>query len=139
MKRISQYSWFLLFLVGLSFVYFAYDNLVVIPGLDPSDPDRGWVWLSTDPEVIEYIKFWFRNFGVWVLAVAVFVICISVTGFRKGERWAWYTLLYLPVHIGIHMMIWPWAIPILLVLMLMTLMGLLLPYRRFFPEMKNND
>jgi hypothetical protein len=36
------------------------------------------------PEVIEHIKFWFRIFGIWVLAAAVFVIAISATGFRKG-------------------------------------------------------
>ena len=134
MKTISQKSWVLLFLVGLGIAYFAYDNLVVIPALDPSDPERGWAWLTTDPEVIEYIKFWFRIFGIWVLAVAVFVIVISVTGFRKGERWAWFSLLYLPAHIGIHMVIWPWAIPILLVLMTMTLAGLLFPFRIFFPR-----
>ena len=85
-------------------------------------------------EVIEYIKFWFRNFGVWVLAVAVFVMVISATGFRKGDRWAWYSLLYLPVHIGIHMVIWPWTVPILLVVMALVLAGLLLPFREFFPR-----
>ena len=88
-KAISQQSWVLLFLVGLGIAYFAYDNLVVIPALDPADPDRGWAWLTTDPEVIDYIKFSFRNFGYWILAVAVFVTVISATGFRQGERWAW--------------------------------------------------
>lgn len=134
MKLRLQHSWILLFLAGLLIAYFAYDNLVVIPGLDPADPDRGWRWLTTDPQVIEYIKFWFRNFGFWVLAVAVFVMIISATGFRQRQKWAWYTLLYLPVHIGIHMVIWPWTIPILLIVMIMTLAGLLLPFRDFFPR-----
>lgn len=132
-EALAQRSWVLLFLVGLSISYYSYDNMVVIPALDPADPDRGWVWLTTDKEVIDYIKFWFRTFGFWVLAVAVFVIVISITGFRQGQRWAWYSLLYLPVHIGIHMVIWPWTIPILSVLMMMTLIGLLLPVRTFFP------
>lgn len=133
-KAIAQKSWVLFFLVGLGITYFAYDNIVTIPAIDPADPERGWTWLTTDPEVIEYIKFWFRNFGIWVLAVAVFVIVISVTGFRQGDRWAWYSFLYLPMHIGIHMMIWPWSIPILSVLMIMTLTGLILPLRIFFPK-----
>ena len=77
MKAITRQSWVLLFLVGLGIAYFAYDNLVVIPALDPADPDRGWAWLTTDPKVIEYIKFLFRNFGYWVLAVAVFVTVSS--------------------------------------------------------------
>ena len=133
MRSLAKYSWVLLFIVGLGFLYYAYDNIVLIPALDPADPDRGWAWLMTDPQVIEYIKFWFRNFGIWVLAVAVFVMVISATGFRQGERWAWYSLLYLPVHIVIHMFIWPWTIPFLGILMIVTLLGLLLPVRVFFP------
>lgn len=134
MKTIARQAWVLLFLIGLGLVTFAYDNLIVIPALDPADPARGWSWLTTDPAVIDYLKFWFRNFGYWVLAVAVFVMVISATGFRQGERWAWYSLLYLPVHIGIHMAIWPWTIPILSVVMIMALVGLLLPFRIFFPK-----
>ncbi|MCB0168759.1 MAG: hypothetical protein KDI79_31315 [Anaerolineae bacterium] len=134
MRIVSRQAWVLLFLVGLGIAYFAYDNIVVIPALDPADPDRGWAWLTTDPAVIDYIKDWFRTFGYWVLAIAVLVIVISTTGFRQGQRWAWYSLLYLPVHLGIHMVIWPWAIPILAVLMAMTLAGLLLPFRIFFPS-----
>lgn len=133
MGAIAKQSWVLFFLVGLVLAYFAYDNIVVIPNLDPVDPDRGWSWLTTDPKVIDYIKFWFRIFGIWVLAVAALVIVISVTGFRNGERWAWYSLLYLPIHIGINMAIWPWALPVLSVVMILALAGLLLPLRIFFP------
>ncbi len=134
MNSIARYAWMLLFIVGLGFLYYAYVNIVLIPALDPADPDRGWAWLTSDPQVIEYIKFWFRNFGIWVLAVAVFVLVISATGYRRGERWAWYSLLYLPVHIIIHMFIWPWTIPFLGILMIVTLLGLLLPVRVFFPK-----
>ena len=133
LKSISKHSWVLIFIVGLGIAYFAYDNLIVIPALPADHPERGWLWLTSDPEVIEYIQTWFRSFGIWVLAVAIFVIVISVTGFRQGQRWAWYSLLYLPVHIGIHMFIWPWTVPVLFVLMLLTLAGLLLPFRIFFP------
>jgi len=134
MNQISKYAWMLLLIAGIGMAIFAYDNLVVIPTLDPADPDRGWAWLTSDPEVIEYIKFWFRNFGFWVLAVSVFVMVTSVTGYRQGDRWAWFALLYLPIHIAIHMVIWPWTIPILAVLLLLVLAGLFLPYRRFFPH-----
>ncbi len=134
MNSIAKYSWLILFTIGLALLYYAYDNIVVIPALDPADPDRGWAWLTSDPQVIEYIKSWFRNFGIWVLAVAVFVLVISATGYREGQRWAWYSLLYLPVHIAIHMFIWPWTIPILAVMMIMTLIGLFMPLRMFFPR-----
>jgi len=134
MKHLSRYAWILLLLVGLSFVYYAYDNVIVIPSLSPTDPDRGWAWLTTDPEVIDYIQYWFRIFGIWVFAVAVFIIIISVTGFRQGEKWAFFSLLYVPIHIIVHMFLWPWAIPVLMVILLLTVAGLMLPYRQFFPK-----
>jgi hypothetical protein len=136
MRAISKHAWVVLFVVGLGLLFYAYDNIVVIPSIDPDDPERGWGWLTSDPEVIEYIKFWFRNFGIWVLAVGVFVTVISATGFRLNERWAWFSLLYLPVHIGIHMVIWPWTFPILVVFLILTVIGLVLPIRTFFPHQK---
>jgi hypothetical protein len=134
MRDLSRYGWLLLMLVGLMFFYYAYHNIIVIPSTDPTDPARGWAWLTTDPDVIDYIKFWFRTFGLWVFAVAVFIIVVSVTGFRNGEKWAFFSLLYVPVHIVIHMVLWPWTIPILAVLLFLTVGGLMLPYRQFFPK-----
>jgi hypothetical protein len=130
----QRYMWILFFIIGIGLAVFAYDNIVVIPALDPADPERGWQWLSTDPEVIDYIKFWFRNFGFWVLAVSIFVMVIALTGFRNGERWAWFSMLYLPVHIGIHAILWPWLAPAILIVVLITLIGLLVPFRVFFPR-----
>jgi hypothetical protein len=134
MKYLARYSWLLLILVGLAFLYYAYDNAVVIPSLSPTDPERGWAWLTTNPEVIEYIKYWFRILGLWVFVVAMFIIVVSATGFRNGEKWAFFSLLFIPVHIVVHMILWPWAIPILAAILLLTAGGLLLPYQQFFPK-----
>lgn len=134
MKQVTRHAWVLLFLVGVCLAVFAFDYLVVIPAIDPADPDRGWAWLSSDQEVIAYIKFWFRIFGFWVLAVAIFVMAIAGTGYRQFNRWAWYCLLYVPLHILIHMFLWPWTIPILAILFALALAGLLIPFRGFFPR-----
>lgn len=134
MKLLQRYAWIFLFAVGFALLFFAYDNIIVIPALSPNDPDRGWEWLTRDPEVIDYIKFWFRIFGFWVLAMAVQVLVISATGYRKGQKWAYYSMLYLPVHVVIHMFIWPWAVPILAIILLMIIAGLVLPFRQFFPK-----
>jgi hypothetical protein len=139
MKIIGRYAWLLLFIVGLGLAFYAYDNLVTIPALDPADPDRGWAWLSTDPVVIEYIKMWFRTLGFWVLAVAFLVMVISSTGYRKGQKWAWYSLLYLPVHISIHILLWPWLAPLLLIVLVIVLAGLVLPFRTFFPRVEKEQ
>lgn len=134
MKLLQRYAWIFLFAVGLALLFFAYDNMIVIPALSPNDLDRGWEWLTRDPEVIDYIKFWFRIFGFWVLALAVQLLVISATGYRKGQKWAFYNMLYLPVHVVIHMFIWPWTIPILAIILLMIIAGLVLPFRQFFPK-----
>ena len=63
MRCIASYSWVLQFAIGLALLYYAFYNIVVIPEIDPADPERGWLWLTSDPQVIEYVKFWFRNFG----------------------------------------------------------------------------
>jgi hypothetical protein len=134
MKLLQRYAWIFLFAVGLALLYYAYDNIIAIPALSPNDPERGWEWLTRDPEVIDYIKFWFRLFGFWVLAVAVQVLVISATGYRKGQKWAFYSMLYLPVHVVIHMFIWPWLAPIMAIILLMIIAGLVLPFRQFFPK-----
>lgn len=134
MTIVRRYAWLLLFMVGLGLLVYAYYNLVTIPSLDPADPERGWAWLTLNPEVITYLKWWFRTLGFWVLAVAVFVMVISATGYRRGEKWAWYSLLYLPLHVLVHVLIWPWLAPMLLGLLVIVLAALVLPYRTFFPR-----
>jgi len=139
MKQVGRHAWLLLLIVGLGLAYYAYYNLIVIPGLDPNDPDRGWAWLTSDAGVIEYVKFWFRILGLWVLALSITVVVISATGYRKGQRWAWYSLLYLPVHILAHVYFWPWMAPLLLVVLVIAVLGLALPFRTFFPSGERVD
>jgi hypothetical protein len=134
MSFLQKHAWVLLFAVGLLLLVYAYDNIVVLSTMPPDDPERGWAWLTQEPEILDYIQMWFRTFGLWVLAVAVFVLVVSATGYRSGQRWAFFSLLYMPVHILIHMLLWPWLIPLLAVLLLVTVLGLALPFRQFFPK-----
>ena len=134
MRFLQKYAWVFLFAIGLALLFYAYDNIFVIPALSPDDPARGWEWLTRDPEVISYIKWWFRTLGFWVLAVAIHVLVVSATGYRAGQKWAFYSLLYLPVLVIIHMIMWPWFSPFLGVLLLMLIAGLILPFRQFFPK-----
>ena len=131
MQFLQRNAWILIFVVGFAFLFFAYGNIIVIPNLVPDDPDRGRDWLTRDTKVIDYTKFWFRNFGLWVLAVAIHILVVSATRYRTGEKWAVYSLLYLPVHIVIHMFIWSWTIPILTITLIVLIAGLALPVRRF--------
>jgi len=133
MKKLRENSWVLIFLVGLFMLYYAYYNMVSIPNLNPADPDRGWAWLSSDPEVIEYIKFIFRFLGIWVLLSGITTCVIAATGYRKSEKWAWYSLLYVPFHFLLFAILTPWTAVLMIPLILITILGLAIPYREFFP------
>ncbi|TAL40436.1 MAG: hypothetical protein EPN92_14765 [Chitinophagaceae bacterium] len=49
--------------------------------------------VSMFPKASDYITLLFRLFGVSNITFAIMAIAITVTAFRRGERWAWWTLL----------------------------------------------
>ena len=75
----------------------------------------------------------------YAIAFGISVMAISFFSYRKGERWAWYVLWIVPlvllsiifndVSAGMSMS-GILGIPLLL----LSLLGLLLPYRKFFPR-----
>ena len=71
--------------------------------------------------------------GFYFLGVAVLAITISSTGYRRGERWAWYFFLSFPV-LGLAEAILYGVNPPALVLFILSVPGLILPYKKFFPK-----
>jgi hypothetical protein len=79
-----------------------------------------------------------RDEGVVIIGFGLFGTAISYEAFRRGERWAWYVALYVPVAF-VYLTVnsyssgganWPFFV----VLLLVDLAGLLLSYRKFFPK-----
>jgi len=53
-----------------------------------------WSTLATaSPMTAGYIEVLFRTYGAYCAAVGVMGIAIALTAFRRGEAWAWWTLL----------------------------------------------
>ncbi len=48
---------------------------------------------SASPMAASYMVVLFRMYGVFNVVFALMAIAITVTAFRRGERWAWWTLL----------------------------------------------
>jgi hypothetical protein len=88
----------------------------------------------------EFVIFVYGQMGLLKISWSFFVLAITLTGYRRGEKWAWYIM---------------WSVPTLLVsdalfsvifigdisqtlqfipITTITLLGQLLPYRRFFPK-----
>jgi len=72
------------------------------------------------------------------LTLAILIIAISLNSYRKGEKWAWYlfgllpvtSIVYLTVNELYGVSIVGFAAPFIV----LYLLGLLLPYRKFFPK-----
>lgn len=95
---------------------------------------------ASSPDATEMVHFLYGAVGMLKTSWSLLVLAITLTGFRKGEKWAWYTLWLVPVllvgqglfnsvFLGDPKELLQW-IPITTV----TLVGLLLPYRKFFPR-----
>jgi hypothetical protein len=100
-----------------------------------------WSELKTSsPVATDLVSFHYGGMGLLKTSWSFLVLAITLTGYRRGEKWAWYTLWLVPA-----LLVWnaiynvyftgdvnemlQW-IPITTV----SLLGLLLPYRKFFPR-----
>jgi hypothetical protein len=92
------------------------------------------------PEATELARFLFGAVGMLKTSWSFLVLAITLTGYRRGEKWAWYTLWLVPallvgqglfnsVFLGDFKEMLQW-IPITTV----SLVGLFLPFRKFFPK-----
>jgi len=48
---------------------------------------------SNNPRLVEWLLILAREKGAFALSIAAAIIGISLAGYRKGEKWSWYTLL----------------------------------------------
>ena len=48
---------------------------------------------ASDPMTARYMEVLFRMYGIFNFAFGLTAAAITVTAFRRGERWAWWTLL----------------------------------------------
>ncbi|MFA5856825.1 MAG: hypothetical protein WC867_05675 [Candidatus Pacearchaeota archaeon] len=145
-KFYKKYAWIIFFLIGL----------VVLVGAVPHA-----LGFNTDPKLVESISgltieelkisnpmffnlynFYFSGGGLSDLGFAFFIIVISLTAYRKGEKWAWYAFLFIPV----YFLAWIFLnrtlpieaqkslLPPLTIIIILTILGLILPFRKFFPK-----
>ncbi|WP_435073755.1 hypothetical protein [Halorubrum sp. HHNYT27] len=140
-KFYHKYGWVLLFAIGL---------LVTIPGVfhyisfntDPATAEE-IVGMSlneleeSNPKSFDLYKFYFQ-FGVLSdVGFGFLVAIISATAYRNGRTWAWYSLWSVPAFFAASIvLLYAYELSILapLVFVILALLGLLLPFRTFFPK-----
>ncbi len=109
-------AWISLAIIGVAILVFGL-VILVLPG-------------SNDPLAM-------RADGVASIGMGLFGLMITVTAFRRRERWAWFTLWYYPLFWLAHLLggLPPGQDHIHQILfIILSLVGLLIPVREFFPR-----
>ncbi len=109
-------AWLSLALIGVAILVFGL-VITVWPG-------------STDPLSM-------RADGVASIGMGVFGLMITVSAYRRRERWAWFTLWYYPLFWLAHLLggLPPGQDHIhQIIFILLALIGLLIPVAEFFPR-----
>ena len=78
----------------------------------------------------------YRSIGLASVGLGLFGGLLALVPFRRGERWAWFALWFLPVFWSVHLFgnLPPGEDHVhQVVFIVLSLVGLLLPARAFFP------
>lgn len=78
-----------------------------------------------------------RAIGVASIGMGLFGVMITLNAYRRGERWAWFTLWYYPIFWSAHFLggLPPGQDHIhQIVFIVLSLAGLLIPVNEFFPR-----
>lgn len=101
---------------------------------------------ATSPNAaLTMIDFKVRMGGLQYLFLGLFGMAIMLTGFRRGERWAWYTMWLFPFFLASHSLVilraykhpdagTPEPLVSGSVMFVVTAPTLALSYRKFFPK-----
>ncbi len=131
-KPYDKYAWVLFLPSGILLLAFPLISLLQSYFFDPEL--KGLNWLTSDPAILGFIRWNFTFQSLFSTGFGVFIMATSLTGYRRHERWAWYAFLYLPLFLlGVQVLAY-WLFLITIPLLIMSLLGLALPYRKFFPS-----
>ncbi len=147
-KFYEKYAWVVFLIIGV----------MVLAGAIPHT-----LGINTDPTLVQTISgktidelkisnpmffnlynFYFRGGGLSDLGFAFFLIVISLFAYRQGQKWAWYVFWFVPVYfltwVALSLNLPPASqsslLPPLIVIIILSLAGLLLPFGKFFPKNK---
>ncbi len=140
---IVKYGWVVYLFLGLLWVVYGLTQVFNPENLRDAQHITGLSISELEvksPEATELVYFLYGALGMLKTSWSFLVLAITLTGFRKGEKWAWFTMWLVPatlvgqgifnsVFLGDFNEMLQW-IPITTI----SLLGLFLPYRKFFPR-----
>ena len=152
-KGYEKYGWVILFLFwALHLVLSARDFfpslqdlcLACVPGAQtPIQTVTGLTWsqlVSSNPKFANFLGSTLVDDGISGVGLALFGMVVSFTGYRKGEKWAWYVSWSMPIGIlAAQLNVYALTGSIMVIYLatvftIVSLLALLLPLRQFFPR-----
>jgi hypothetical protein len=147
-KAYEKYAWLAFVVFGIAVIVSAV--VLTLTGSLPSqnlyqsDITLGKSWSTlqaSNPDVVKLSSDLIRLYAELLFPVGVFTVAISFKSFRRGEKWSWYAFCILPLtliyEVGLEASfgtpfgaIASFDLPFAA----LCLVGLLLPYRKFFPK-----
>ena len=102
MERVNEkYGWEVFLFLGLLWVVVG-----IVPVFSPGELLRteaqlitGMSWnelKASSPIATDLVRFHYGGMGLLKMSWSFLVLAITLTGYRKGEKWAWYTLWLVP-------------------------------------------
>lgn len=153
-KAYQKYAWVILFVLGLIIALFGLGDIPMggssfESGEGPTlQGITGLTWQelrAESPHAAAMLDYLVRAGGANLLVLGLFGMAVSWTGFRRGERWAWYAMWLWPVWFALVVLLLmsvyklpgPGVPPPFVsgpVFLILSVLALLLPYRKFFPK-----
>ena len=141
----EKYAWVILLAVGLLWLLVGFVAVFNPEGIFEADAQAvtkiPWTDLkASSPLASNFVIFVYGQMGLLKISWSLFILAITLTGFRRGEKWAWYIMLLAPILLvsdAIFSVVFIGDINQVLSFIpitTITMIGLLLPYRVFFPK-----
>jgi hypothetical protein len=98
---------------------------------------------ATSPGVANYVYYLITILAIFSAGLGAFIAIVSATAYRKGAVWAWYLTWVVPVLFVLDFAndyrVLGYVDTGSIVIIAILVIGLLLPYRKFFPVKPNNN
>ena len=148
----ARYAWTLLFVFWTFHLVLSVRDffpslqdlcLACLPGAQTAiQSSTGMTWsqlTSTSPRFANFLASTLVDDGISGVGLAIFGMIVSLTGFRRGEKLAWYVSWSMPIGIlaaqlNVYLLTGSVLVIVLgVVFVLVSLLALFVPYRQFFP------
>jgi hypothetical protein len=145
-RAYEKYAWVILFANGLLWLLYSIAVLFLSSTMETPSGDAVKTLtgapfsqiVASNPGIANYIYYLLRNLAIIIFGFGALLTVISATAYRKGAVWAWYLMWVAPVILLLQVPNDYFTVGSVFfdptIFIVIPLVGLLLPYRKFFPK-----